>query len=194
MLHKKILIINGHPTANSYCQALAETYQQSEINVGHEVELLNLYALSFDPNFKWGYSKKEAPVADILMAQEKIKWADHVVIVHPVWWGSMPALLKGFFDVAFLPGFAFKYRENSVWWDKLLAGRTARIIYTTDAPVWVYRYFYGEPSVSQLKRRILQFCGFQQVGVTGIGPIRKSSLEFRKKALQRVAALGAKGK
>lgn len=79
MLHKKILVINGHPTANSYCQALAETYQQSAINAGHEAELLNLYALSFDPNFKWGYSKKETPVADVLMAQEKIKDRKSVV-------------------------------------------------------------------------------------------------------------------
>lgn len=192
MLTKRILIINGHPTENSYCQALSEGYAISAEKAGHEIRLLNLYELSFDPNFRNGYSKHEEPVPDILRAQKSISWANHIVIVHPVWWGSIPALLKGFFDSALLPGFAFKYKKDSVWWNKLLSGRTAHIIYTTDTPVWIYKYFYGEPSVSQVKKRTLQFCGIRKVKVTGIGPIRKSKEKFRKDWIEKITELGLK--
>jgi putative NADPH-quinone reductase len=110
-----------------------------------------------------------------------------------VWWGSTPALLKGFFDRVLLPGFAFKYRDKGVLWDKLLSGKSGRIIYTTDTPVWFYNLFYSAPSVNMIKKRVLGFCGISPVKVTGIGPIRLSSPEFRKKWLEKVTALGHKG-
>ena len=47
-----------------------------------------------------------------------------------------PALMKGFLDRVLLPGFAFKKREGSVWWDKYLTGKTARLICTLDQPGW----------------------------------------------------------
>ena len=187
---KKILVINGHPTKNSFCDALCKAYTSAASSQGNDLVLLNLYELEFTINFKNGYSKKEDSEKDILFAQEKIKWADHIVIVHPVWWGSVPALLKGFFDSTLLPGFAFKYRKEGVFWDKLLSGRTGRIIYTTDTPVWIYNLFFGAPSVNQVKKRTLQFCGINKVKVTGIGPIRKSTQNFRERWIEKIEELG----
>jgi len=189
---KKILVINGPPTKNSFCNALSDSYVTSVASAGNKIVLLNLYDLEFRINFKNGYSKKEETEKDILLAQEKIKWAEHIVIVHPVWWGSVPALLKGFFDTALLPGFTFKYRENSPLWDKLLSGRTGHIIYTSDTPIWFYKYIYMAPSVAQVKRRTLGFCGINNVRVTRIGPIRKSKAEFREKWLNKIKELGTK--
>ncbi len=187
---KKILIINGHPQKDSFCNSLSTAYEKSAKKSGNEVVLLNLYELDFDLNLQFGYSKQKANAPDIQFAQEKIKWAQHIVIVHPVWWGSVPALLKGFFDTTLLPGFAFKYRENSVFWDKLLIGRSARIIYTTDTPIWIYRYFFNSPSVNQVKKRTLGFCGIDPVKVTAIGPVRKSKMDFRVKWIEKVEQLG----
>ena len=187
---KKILIINGHPKKNSYCQVLGENYKIGAIASGNEVVLLNLFELQFNLNLQNGFSKTDELEPDILFAQEKIKWAQHNVIIHPVWWGSVPALLKGFLDKTLLPGFAFKYRENSVMWDKLLAGKTARIIYTTDTPIWIYKYFFMAPSVNQLKNRTLKFCGITPVKVTAIGPIRKSTSEFRQNWIEKIEILG----
>lgn len=189
---KKILVINGHPTKNSFCNALSDTYAAEAVAQGNQLVVLNLYDLEFKINFKNGYSLREESEKDILLAQEKIKWAEHIVIVHPVWWGSVPALLKGFFDTALLPGFAFKYRKEGPWWDKLLSGKTGHIIYTADTPIWLYNYFFMAPSVTQIKKRTLQFCGINKVRVTGIGPIRKSKFEFREKWIKRVKELGAK--
>jgi putative NADPH-quinone reductase len=191
---KKILVINGHPNKDSYCHAISETYARAAAKLGHEITVLNLFELEFDPNFAGTYSGGEMSIElDIAYARKRIASADHLVIIHPVWWGSVPALLKGFFDKTLVPGFAFKYRKGSAMWDKLLSGKTADIIYTTDTPIWFYRLFYRAPSVNMVRDRVLGFCGIKTKTVMGIGPIRNSTQTFREESLRRVERLaGAK--
>jgi NAD(P)H dehydrogenase (quinone) len=189
---KNILIINGHPNSESYSSALSEAYKKGAEAAGNAVVLLNVSELNFNLNLINGYSKQSELEPDLLFAQEKIMWAQHIVIVHPVWWGSVPALLKGFFDRVLLPGFAFKYRENSIMWDKLLAGKTAHVIYTADTPVWLYKFLFAAPAVNQVKKRTLEFCGIKTIKTTGIGPIRKSSLAFREKWIEEIEKMGSK--
>jgi putative NADPH-quinone reductase len=124
----KILIINGHPDKESYNYALAESYKKGAAESGAEVQEINISELHFNPNLEFGYRKRTELEPDLLKAQESIKWADHIVWIYPVWWGSVPGLMKGFLDRVLLPGFAFKKREGSVWWDKYLTGKTSRFI------------------------------------------------------------------
>ena len=189
---KKILIINGHPNPESFNAALVAAYEHAILNQNVEVKVLNIHELDFEPSLTYGYTKRMEVEADIVKAQELISWADHMVWFHPVWWGGLPALTKGFIDRVFTPGFAFKYRENSVWWDKLLSGKTARIITTLDQPAFYYRMMFGRPSVNQLKKSTLQFCGVKTVKVSYFGPIRNSSLEQRAKMLLEVGKLAQK--
>ena len=189
---KKVLIIQGHPDRESYCRALSMAYKVGALNAGSEVQEIIVSDLKFNPNLEFGYRKRTELEPDLLEAQEKIKWAEHLVIIYPLWWGGMPALLKGFFDRTFLPGFAFQKRENSVWWDKYLMGKSARIITTMDQPAWYHWLIYGEPAHKALKKMILEFCGIKPVKTTSIGPIRFSKDEFRKKYLEKVKALGIK--
>lgn len=187
---KNILIIQGHPNSESYCKALADAYKKGAEEAGNSVELIQIGELDFDPNLKYGYQKRMELEPDLLESWEKIKKADHLVWVHPVWWGGLPAQLKGFIDRLFLPGMAFQYRENSVWWDKLLIGKTAHIITTMDQPSWYYRWMYGRPSVNQLKKTVLEFCGIIPVKVTYVCPVKKSSTEFRTNWLDKVEQMG----
>lgn len=187
---KKILVINGHPNAESFNRALADAYISGAEKSGAEVKVLTIADLNFNPSLQFGYQQRMELEPDLVNAQELILWAEHLAWVHPVWWGGLPAVTKGFIDRVFLPGFAFKYRENSVWWDKLLAGRTARIITTLDQPSWYYRFAFGRPSVNQLKKSTLQFCGVKPVKVTYIGPIRQSKKDFRAKMIQQLTTLG----
>jgi len=187
---KNILIIQGHPNSESYCKALADAYKKGAEEAGNSVELIQIGELDFDPNLKYGYQKRMELEPDLLESWEKIKKADHLVWVHPVWWGGLPAQLKGFIDRLFLPGMAFQYRENSVWWDKLLIGKTAHIITTMDQPSWYYRWMYGRPSVNQLKKTVLEFCGIKPVKVTYVCPVKKSSTEFRANWLGKVEQMG----
>ncbi|MDR4952772.1 NAD(P)H-dependent oxidoreductase [Chryseobacterium sp. ES2] len=191
---KKIVIINGHPNKDSFNFGIAEAYRSGAIEAGAEVKEIVIRDLHFNPNLQFGYQKRIELEPDLVKAWEVIQWADHLVWVHPVWWGGFPALMKGFIDRLFLPGMAYKYRENSVWWDKLLKGKTAHIITTLDQPGWYYRLFFGRPSVNQLRKSILEYCGVKPVKVTYIGIIRNSKEEQRSKWLRKVKELGRKQK
>jgi putative NADPH-quinone reductase len=187
---KKILIINGHPNKESFNFALVEAYKKGVLTSGADLKEITICDLNFNPNLQSGYQKKTALEPDLLNAWEKIIWADHMVWVHPVWWGGLPAITKGFIDRVFLPGKAFKYRDNSVWWDKLLKGKTAHIITTLDQPGFYYWIAFGRPSVNQLKKSVLEFCGIKPVRVTYIQPIRNSKIEFRNKWLSKTEGMG----
>lgn len=191
---RKIAIINGHPNKDSFNFGLAEAYRLGAVETGAEVKEIVIRDLNFNPNLQFGYQKRMELEPDLMKAWEIIQWADHLVWVHPVWWGGFPALMKGFIDRLFLPGMAYKYRENSVWWDKLLKGKTAHIMTTLDQPGWYYRLFFGRPSVNQLKKSILEYCGVKPVTLTYIGIIRNSKDEQRAQWLKKVKKLGRKQK
>ncbi|MDD2797999.1 MAG: NAD(P)H-dependent oxidoreductase [Bacteroidales bacterium] len=187
---KKILIINGHPNKDSFNAALAEAYKKGALASGAEVQEIVIADLKFNPNLSMGYKKRTEQEPDLVEAWAKIVWANHLVWVHPVWWGGLPAITKGFIDRVFLPGFAFQYRENSPWWDKLLKGKTAHIITTLDQPGWFYGLFFGKPSVNQLKKCTLQFCGVKVKKVSYVGPIKTTTAEKRIKMLQKIECYG----
>ncbi|MDJ0595791.1 MAG: NAD(P)H-dependent oxidoreductase [Pleurocapsa sp. MO_226.B13] len=144
-MKKNILVILGHPDKNSFCGALARTYIESARATNSEVRELQLSELKFNPTLWKGYNRIQELEPDLVKAQELIQWSNHMVFVYPNWWGTMPALMKGFFDRVFLPGFAFDYRDNSPLWDKLLSGRTAHLIVTMDTPSWYYRWIFHRP-------------------------------------------------
>ncbi|SFB84595.1 Putative NADPH-quinone reductase (modulator of drug activity B) [Flexibacter flexilis DSM 6793] len=189
---KKILVINGHPYAESFNFALAESYRKGAEAAGAHVQMLNLNELDFNPNLAGGYSLRTELEPDLLKAWELIQWAEHLVWVHPVWWGGLPALLKGFIDRLFLPNMAFRYRENSPLPEGLLKGKTARILATLDQPSWYYWLVYGRPSVNQLRKATLEFCGVKPVRVSYFGIVRKSADTQRAKWLKEANALGLK--
>ena len=191
---KKILIINGHPNPSSFNFGIADSYQKGAVASGAQVEIITIAELQFNPNLKFGYQKRTELEPDLLESWKKIKNADHLVWIHPVWWGGLPAITKGFIDRLFLPGMVFQYRENSVWWDKLLKGKTAHIITTLDQPGWYYRLFFGRPSVNQLKKSTLEFCGVKPVKVTYIGIVKTADDSQRDKWLQKVYNFGLKNK
>jgi NAD(P)H dehydrogenase (quinone) len=191
---RNILIINGHPNPSSFNFAIAETYLKGAIASGAKVETITIASLKFNPNLQFGYQKRTELEPDLLESWEKIKKADHLVWIHPVWFGGLPAITKGFIDRLFLPGMAFQYRQNSVWWDKLLKGKTAHIITTLDQPGWYYRFFYGRPSVNQLKKSTLEFCGVKPVKVTYIGIIKGSDNAQKEKWLEKVYNFGMRNK
>jgi len=191
---KKIAIINGHPNKDSFNFGIAEAYKAGAVETGAEVKEIVIRDLNFNLNLQFGYQKRMELEPDLLKAWEIIQWADHLVWVHPVWWGGFPALMKGFIDRLFLPGMAYKFRENSVWWDKLLKGKTAHILTTLDQPGWYYRLFFGRPSVNQLRKSILEYCGVKPVKLTYIGIIRNSKDEQRAQWLRKVKELGKKQK
>lgn len=186
---KNVTIILGHPDASSYCGSLADTYADAARRAGHDVRLFRLGDIAFDPVLHHGYHQRQELEPGLLELREAITWARHLVFVYPVWCGSMPALLKGFFDRTFLPGYAFKYRENSPFWDKLLAGRSADVITTMDTPPWYYRFIYTRPGHHQIRKTILEFSGITPVRITSLGPVRYATPEKRENWRRKVEKL-----
>ncbi|UII76246.1 NAD(P)H-dependent oxidoreductase [Flagellimonas sp. HMM57] len=186
----KIALIVGHPDKESYNYALAQAYKKGAQASGFEIQEIVIQDLKFNPNLQFGYRKRTELEPDLLKSQEILKWASHLVWVYPVWWGSVPAIMKGFLDRILLPGFAFNKRKNSIWWDKLFTGKTARIICTLDQPGWYYKWFYASPSHKAMKKLTMNFVGVKKVGITTIGPIRLSKEAFREKWLKKVKKLG----
>ncbi|MGL4598337.1 MAG: NAD(P)H-dependent oxidoreductase, partial [Bacteroidia bacterium] len=190
MSGKKILLLLGHPDSNSFNAALADAYKKGAIASGAEVQEIKMGELNFDLSLKHGYRERMELEPDLIAAQEKIRWAEHLVWVYPVWWGSVPAVMKGFLDRVFLPGFAFQKRENSVWWDKLLTGKTARLICTMDQPPWYYRLINRAPTHFMMKKMVMEFCGVERVGITSLGIVRNSADQKRVDWLRKVEELG----
>jgi len=189
----KIAIIVGHPDKESYNFALARAYIKGAKKAGAELKEINIRELNFNPNLQFGYRKRTELEPDLLESQKILKWADHLVWVYPVWWGSVPAIMKGFLDRVLLPGFAFKKKEGSLWWDKYFKGKTSRLICTMDQPTWYYRLFNGGPTHAAMKKLTMNFIGVKSVKITSIGPVRLSTKEFRAKWLRKVEKLGGKG-
>jgi len=185
-----ILIINGHPDKESLCNAMAQHYYNGAREVGVEVELLHLRDLNFKTNLEFGYRIETPLEPDLVNAQQLIEEASHIVLIYPVWWQTYPALLKGFIDRVFLPGFAFKYRQGSLFWDKYLKGKSARIIATMDTPNLISKLIYKKPGSNSLKKGILNFCGIKPVKVTTFSPVKMAKVEKINDWLNRVQTIG----
>ena len=191
-MSRRILIILGHSSSQSMCASLAHNYADAARQSGAEVRLLSLGEMYFDPILRHGYTHAQPLEPDLRDAQIDIAWAQHLVWVYPIWWGGLPALLKGFLDRIFLPGFAFKYRANSVLWDRLLTGRTAELLVTMDTPPWYYRWVQRQPGHRQMKQTILEFSGIRPVRVHSFGPVVNSSDAARAGWIKHACKLGAR--
>lgn len=193
---KRIAMIQGHPDGQTrhFCHALADEYAKGCDDGGHEVRRIEVAQLEFPllrtkEEFEQGF-----PPDSIKLAQDAIRWADHLVIVYPLWLGSMPALLKAFFEQVFRPGVAFEYQASGQMAKKLFTGKSARIVVTMGMPALVYRWFFFAHSLKSLQRNILGFCGIGPMRATLIGRIEGLSERQRAAWLDRLRALGDAGR
>jgi putative NADPH-quinone reductase len=163
---RRIAIIQGHPDpgGNHFGTALAEAYASGAIAAGHNVRRIDVATLVFPLLRTKEDWEKGAPPASIRRAQEDIAWAEHLVLLYPLWLGDVPALLKAFLEQTLRPGFAMTMEGKT--WKKLLKGKSARIVVTMGMPAFIYRWYFRAHSLKNLKRNILGFCG--------IGPTRSS--------------------
>ncbi|WP_412031828.1 NAD(P)H-dependent oxidoreductase [Metamycoplasma buccale] len=183
---KKFYIIMGHPNVNSFNGYLANEYEKKLTKLGYQVRRQNLGELKFDPILHKGYKEIQDLEDDLVKAQENIKWADEIIIIYPLWWGTIPALLKGFIDRIFLPGFAFKYHNNDPFWDKLLKGKTARIFSTCDSPEVYQNLWLLNTDFILLKRAILGFSGIKVKQTKRISNLIKKDLKQCKEIVAKI--------
>ena len=178
-MSKKIFVLLGHPDTESMCSEFAESYAKGARETGNEVRRTNLGDMFFDPILHKGYKVIQELEPDLKKFQEDVRWSEHFVIVYPSWWSTMPALLKGLFDRAWLPAFAYKFLPSGLGWNKLLKGRTATVFVSSDSHPLLARFLFGD-NVNEIRDGILWFAGFN-AKIKKVGPMKKISPEDRAK-------------
>jgi NAD(P)H dehydrogenase (quinone) len=176
----RVLTILGHPARQSFNRSLAEAYTRGAREAGAEAGLVALGDLDFDPILHEGYGEVQPLEPDLLAVQRRIEEADHVHFVFPTWWGGPPALLKGFLDRALVPGWAFRARPGSLP-ERLLAGRSARMTATMDAPGWFYRLMYRSTLHGSFVRSVLWYVGFGPIRTRLLTDVGRASAEKRER-------------
>jgi len=193
MQQKKIFLLLGHPDKSGICGALADAYEKGAREAGHSLERMNIGEMQFDPILHKGYRAMQDLEPDLKKFSEAVHNCDHFVIIYPVWWTGMPAILKGLFDRAWLPGSAFRYikmktGKRSIFWHRLMRGKSARTILTSGTPPWLVRALPGNVN-AQLRWGILWFAGFR-VRSTWFGPAENTPEALKARWLECVEALG----
>lgn len=191
-MERNILLILGHPSEKSFCNALLDSYRSGAESTGAICRTIYVSKLDFDMSLRDGYKTGEAMQLedDLLTAQELIQWADHIVMAYPSWWGFMPAVAKGFFDRILLPGFAFRNHSGKIFPEKLLKGKSMRILVTMDTPKWWFYFIYRASQYQILKHIVFGYVGFKPIRFSTFGFIRKSTNEHRKGWLKEVQQFG----
>ena len=190
---RRVTIIQGHPdTVPSHlCHALADAYAQGAIDAGHGVTRIDIAGLDIPPlRNKAEFESGELPEA-LKPARDAIVSSEDVVLIFPLWLGTMPALVKAFLEQLFRPGVAFAYQQKAMP-KKLLAGRSCHVIVTMAMPGFVYRWFYAAHGVRALERNILNFVGIKPVRKTYLGMAEGGADARRKNWLERMHADGAR--
>lgn len=194
-MKKSILIIDGHPDPEPgrLCHALADAYAAGAGDAGHDSDILRLADMEIAFLGSQEEFKNQEPSAEIRRAQEAIESARHIVLIYPLWLGSMPAKLKAFLEQVFRPGFAFGGDDPSLM-HKKLKGRSARVVVTMGMPAFVYRWYFRAHSLKSLERNILNFCGIKPVRETLLGMVEGASDDKRRRWLRDMRELGVKGR
>ena len=158
----KTLIIYAHPDTGGHCAAILDEVTEELKKRKQDFELLDLYKMKYDPilheneHYTRGNQDVSKQNKDI---QKKISGSKHLIFIYPVWWGSMPAILKGFFDRVFVSGYAFRYKGLKL--NQLLRGRKAAVFITKGAPLALAYLVQGNRPQDLIKKDILGFCGIR---------------------------------
>ena len=180
-----VLVIDGHPDPFSLTSRLAASYVTG---AGDSAVTLVLRDLDFDLVLRTGYRTPQDLEPDLAHARDLLERADHVAVFTPLWWGSVPALLKGFFDRTLERGWAFRYKDNGMP-EGLLAGRTGRLAVTSDSPRW-YLPLVGDTTVKQVRGRTMEFCGIKPTRLTRYADVRNRTPEQIEVWIREAADLG----
>lgn len=186
----KIFILIGHSGHGRFAHALAENYAKGARFAGAEVRICALDNIHFDPILHDGYAKIQELEPDLKLAKDDILWADHIVSVYPLWWGSFPAIMKGFVDRVFLPGIFFKFEQGQLFPRKLLKGKSGRALVTLDTGFWLGRVGLGFLHRLITCLAVWRFVGIAPFRMSLFGPMVSSNETYRKKWLARAYLLG----
>jgi NAD(P)H dehydrogenase (quinone) len=162
------LIVTAHPVENSLSHSLAARIAARLREQGTQVEIADLHAEAFTPamlrpDLALYHGDASAPPADIQREQQRVERADMLVFIFPVYWWSVPGLLKGWFDRVLTLNWAYKVAE-----DGRIVGNLrkvpVRLIATAGSDVAGFdKHGYSTAIRTQLVEGVFGFCGLKDV-------------------------------
>lgn len=164
---KKNIIIYAHPSTKGHCYEILMRVQENFRDRGLDFVLIDLYAINYDPILKAEehYSAGNKLVAaDTLRYQEMIQHASTIIFIFPIWWGHMPAILKGFVDRTFTPGFSFKFKRliGNIYVPRgFLQDKKALVFMTSGTPFIVYFFRCAVSPKTIIKKMIFNVIGMK---------------------------------
>ena len=136
-----ILIVTAHPSSKGHTHTIATTYAEAKRKKGHIVKIVDLYAKDSYLEYYAFENIRERPLEKVQkIFQEQLLWAHEIVMVHPIWWGMPPAIMKNWVEQTFWPGVAYKYMPGGKV-NKLLKGKTAKVFATSGGSSWYYHLY-----------------------------------------------------
>ena len=190
-MRKHILILNGHPDprAERLCAALCDAYEHGARLGGHDVRRIDVGALEF-PLLRsmQEYRSPDAPPV-IVAARADLIWADHLVVVFPLWLGATPAVLKGFLEQVLKEGFTQREAGDRAFKPQL-AGKSARLVITMGMPGAIFRLLFGSHGLRALEQGILMISGVQPMRHTILGSVEAQSAATRERWLRQMERHG----
>ena len=159
----RVHLVQCHPLSDSLNAHLAGRIAQMLAEAGHDVDRLDLYGHGFAPAMtaeeRQGYYGAPVSTPDIAPLQSRLAAADHLVLVFPTWWFSLPAMLKGWFDRVWSPGFA--YDHGTPIRPRLTRLKSVTVVTTLGAPWWIDRLVMHQPVKKVLKTALIGACAPQ---------------------------------
>jgi putative NADPH-quinone reductase len=190
----RIAVIDGHPdpAPERLCHALADAYAKGAVAGGHEVQRVAVAAMDLPLLRSEAEFHGDTVPEAARRTQEAIEWAEHLVLIYPLWLGTMPAALKALLEQSLRPDFAMDYTGK--WPAGRLQGRSARVVVTMGMPALAYRWWFGAHSLKSLERNVLKFVGIKPVRETLFGMVGEASEVTREGWLEEMRKLGEKGR
>lgn len=186
------LVIFCHPDTGSFDRTIADAVEAVSEVLGHDTRGRDLYRQNFDPVLRLAdLAPGPQQHGEIAVEQRLVLWADMLTLIYPVWWAGMPALLKGYVDRVFSPGFAYTDGENSV--QGLLTGKKVLIFNTTCLP----SCFYARQGMHEAMARItdtgiFDMCGMEVLHHAFFGSMHSAADEARQACLAEVEAIASR--
>ena len=191
-MDRAVCILQGHPHGQKkhLCHAITEAYVDGAKATGAKVRRIDLGEMDI-PLFRDPAEFGKPPAEAIVAAQKAIKSSDHLVVIYPLWLGTMPAAVKAFFEQICRNNFAIEADAKGGWPRQQLKGKSARVIVTMGMPAAAYQLMFGAHGVRGFESSILGMSGIKPIRETLIGGVGSLSRTKAEALLARMRRLGA---
>jgi putative NADPH-quinone reductase len=180
-----IYVIIGHQRQGSFCHAIVSAAVEELKAAGHEVVYHDLYAEKFDPILPDEEIPRDAELDPVVEQHcRELSAADGYVVVHPNWWSTPPAMLKGWIDRVWRQGVVYRFTPDGV--EQLLRGKRAVVFTTSNTPRDDELRLYGDPLENFWKACVFGLCGVDDFHRRNFESIIMSTPEQRKGWLDEV--------